>query len=375
VFAVIETMETPDDHTLIFNLREPFADFPMILGTTFGRILPSDRSEEEISNDPVGTGPFTLDLWEPGSQVILVKNDDYWEEGLPRIDRIVQVQIPEQTGQAAAIVEGQVDIMWDVSPHVISTLEESGQVTIEEIPSPSFQPIGMRSNQEPFDDPRVRLALKYCVDRAAVVDAVTEGHGTEANDHPVPPISPFWHDTGIKERDIEQAMALLDEAGYSDGVDVTLHTSDERTGLVDHATIVQEMAAEAGFRIEIQVHPWDIFVAEYNDTALLFCTNWFGRPTIDETVYQYYHSDGSWNEYDYSNTEMDELLESWRSELDEDRRMEIYAEIQRRLSDEWVPKLPLFSYYQNFPAQDRVRGWWMVPTISYRSLREVWLDR
>jgi peptide/nickel transport system substrate-binding protein len=334
LFAVIDEMETPDDYTIIFNLSSTFADFPMIFGTTFGRILPSDRSEEEISRDPVGTGPFKMELYEPGSQVVMMKNEDYWEEGLPRVDRLVQVQIPEQTGQAAALVEGQIHIFWDVGPHVLSTLNASPDVEVVEIPSPSFQPMGLRTSMDPFSNADVRLALKYSVDRTAIVQGVLEGHGTEANDHPVPPISPFWHDTGLKERDLDRARELLASGGYPDGVDVELHTSGERVGLVEQSTIVQAMAEEAGIRININVHPWDIFVAEYNDTAPMFCTNWFGRPTIDETLYPYYHSEGSWNEYDYSNPEVDRLLEAGRAEIDPDQRYEIYAELQELLSED-----------------------------------------
>lgn len=372
LFLPAQTIETPDDYTVVMTLDSPFADFPYALGSTFGRIVPSDIPGAELNSKATGTGPFKMESYEPGGQIVMVKNEDYWEEGLPYLDRVVQVQIPEQAAQAAAIIAGQSQIFWDITPQTVPQLEADPNITVTEVPSPSFQPLGMRCDMPPFEDVRVRQALKYSLDRAGIVTAVLQGHGTEANDHQVPPISPFWTDTGIKERDIDKAKQLLADAGYPDGLDIELVASNERPGLVELATIVKALAEEAGFRIEIKVVPWDVFVAEYNETAPFFATNWFGRPSIDETLYPYLHSTGSWNDEKYSNPDVDRLLEEGRESTDLERRKEIYAEIQEIVAEDGPS---IITYHKTYitAVRNEVKGY-VVHPIRWVDVRSVWLD-
>ncbi|MCC6791664.1 MAG: ABC transporter substrate-binding protein [Thermomicrobiales bacterium] len=372
LFLPAETIETPDDYTVVFKLKAPFADFPYALGSTFGRIVPSDIPGAELNTRAVGTGPFKLETYEPGSQIVMVKNEDYWEEGLPYLDRYVQVQIPEQTAQAAALKAGQVQIFWDIAAETVSAVQNQPGIVVSEMPSPSFQPIGMRNDMAPWDDVRVRQALKYSVDRTGIVTAVLQGHGSEANDHQVPPISPYWVDTGIKERDIDKAKKLLADAGYPDGLDVELVASNERPGLVELATIVKALSEEAGFRISIKVVPWDVFVAEYNDTAPFFVTNWFGRPSIDETLYPYLHSTGSWNDEKYNNPEVDRLLEEGRAETDFEKRKAAYAQVQEIVAEDGPS---LIAYHKSYitATREQVKGYIQHP-IRWVDVRWTWLD-
>ncbi len=372
LFAVVDSIETPDEYTVVFKLSSSYADFPFALASTFGRILPSDVPVADLTSKPVGTGPFKMQSYEPGSQVVMVKNENYWQEGLPYLDRVTQVQIPEPTGQAAALSAGQTHIFWDVAPQTVSTVMSDPNVTVVEIPSPSFQPIGMRCNTPPFDKVEVRQALKYTLDREGILQAVVLGHGTVSNDHQVSPVSPFWVDTGVKKRDIAKAKELLAKGGYPNGIDIELIASNERPGLVEQATILKELAAEAGFRIGIKVVPWDVFVAEYNDTAPFFATNWFGRPSIDETLYPYLHSTGSWNEYNYSNPEVDRLLEAGRTETDIEKRKPIYAQVQQIVSEDGPV---VVAYHKTYITayRNQVKGYTAHP-IRWVDLRETWLE-
>ena len=373
LFEPVASIEAPDPATVIFRLNSPFADLPYHLGSTFGRIVPSDVPAESLNTAPVGTGPFKLEVYQPGSQIVLVKYPDYWEEGLPYLDMVNIVQIPEQTGQAAALTAGQTHIFHDVTPQTVSQLEESADVTVVEIPSPSFQPICMRCDMPPFDKVEVRQALKYSVDREGILQAVLLGHGTIANDHQVPPISPFWTDTGTKTRDIEKAKELLAQAGYAEGIDIELVASNERPGLVEMATVVMQLAAEAGFRIELKIVPWDVFVAEYNETAPFFASNWFGRSSIDETLYPYLYTGAGWNDERYSNPEVDRLLDEGRATVDTDKRKEIYAQIQQIVAEDGPQLIPYHKSYIT-AHRNEVKGYPVHP-LRWVDLRWTWLDQ
>lgn len=372
LFTPIEAIETPDPATVVFKLTVPFADLPYHLGSTFSRIIPSDVDLAGLNAAPVGTGPFRLDVYQPGSQIVLVKNPDYWEEGLPYLDKVSIIQIPEQTAQAAALAAGQTHIFHDVTPQTVGQLEDSADVTVVEIPSPSFQPICMRCDMAPFDKVEVRQALKYSVDREGIVQAVLLGHGTVANDHHVPPTSPFWADTGTKTRDIEKAKELLAQAGYGDGLDLELVASNERPGLVELATVVKQLAAEAGFRIELKIVPWDVFVAEHNETARFFATNWFGRASIDETLYPYLHTGANWNDEHYSNPEVDSLLEAGRATIDIEQRKELYAQVQQIVAEDGPALIPYHKTYIT-AHRNEVKGYQAHP-LRFVDLRWTWLD-
>lgn len=372
LFALVESIETPDDLTAIFVLASPYADFPTAFGSTFGRILPSDVPADELNSDPRGTGPFKMQSYEPGGRTVMVKNEDYWEEGLPYLDEVVQVQIPEASSQVAAITGGEIHIIQSISPASFNSLQDSADVTVLEIPGPGFQPIVMRCDVAPFDKVEVRQALKYSIDRESILQAVLQGHGTLGDDHHVPPTSPFWVDTGMKERDIDRAKELLAEAGYADGLDLELITSNEREGLPELATVVTEQAAEAGFRIEISIIPWNILLGEHEGVSPFYISNWGGRPSIDETLFPYLHSTGSWNEYHYSNPEVDQLLEDGRATTDTEERMEIYAQLQEIIS---VDGPAVIAYHKSHITAHRneVMDYFAHP-VGWVDCTRVWLQ-
>src|SRR5262249_17230335 len=148
---------------------------------------------------------------------------------------------PQHAAQVASLSGGDIDIMWEVPVAYLSTLERS-PVTAVEIKSPGFQPITMNTSVKPFDDNRVRRALKHLVDRPGIIRAVWQGHATVSNDHTVSQISPFWVQTSPQHAyDVAKAKALLAEAGYQNGFDVELWTSTERAGMQELAVAAQQM--------------------------------------------------------------------------------------------------------------------------------------
>ncbi|MBI2525127.1 MAG: ABC transporter substrate-binding protein [Candidatus Rokubacteria bacterium] len=376
LFGVVQGIETPDPYTIRFALSAPYGDLPMMFGSVYARILPFDAAGE-VSKTPIGTGPFKMKEFVPADHVTLVRHTEYWERDaagnqLPYVDELRQVTIPEQAAQIAALTGGSVHILFEAASQSISTLKADPGVKVLETPSPSYHEITIWVDRPPFSDPRVMAALKHSLDRDALVKAALGGLGTPSNDNPVSPISPFWVDTGMKTRDVAKAKALMVDAGHRDGLDVELITSPDRPGLVEFAVGVKEMAAGAGFRINVKAVPWDVYTAQYNRKHPFTMQNWNGRPTIDESLYPYYHSRGSYKElYHFSNPEMDRLLDDGRREADPRKRKNIYGRVQRILVDSGPTVIPYHRPYV-MAIHRRVQGYEIHP-IRWVDVRRTWL--
>ena len=224
----IDTITAADDHTLVIKLKGPYADLPLQLGNTFARVIAKENLEE-ISHNPIGSGPFILKEYIPGNKAILVKNPDYFEEGLPYLEEVHQIYIKEYAAQVSALTTGEIDIMYFAPSEIIEQLEADPNIEVRITPAPSFQPLVMFVEKSPFDDARVRQALRFALDREAMLEAATGGLGSLGNDTPVGPANPYYNKAlPQRTRDVEKAKELLAEAGYEDGVDVTLFTSTGR---------------------------------------------------------------------------------------------------------------------------------------------------
>lgn len=364
-----------DDHTVVFKLEGPYADLPLQMGNTFSRVV-AKENVDEISSQPIGSGPFVLQEYTPGSRAILVRNPDYFEEGLPYLDEVHQVYIKEYAAQMSALKTGEVHVMYLAPVEIMPQLADDPNIQVMEASAPSFQPLVMNIEKEPFKDVRVRQALRYALDREAMMEAATGGFGSLGNDHPVPPGSPFYdQDQPQRMQDTAKAKALLAEAGYPDGIDITFYTSTARPGLEEAAVVAQQTVAEAGIRITIE----SVEIARLYDQILpnipefaVSHNNWFGRPTIDETLTPYYYTDSNWNYSNISDPELDELLDKGKSSTDLAERNQIYAKVQEILLERGSEAVPYFRNYVS-AVRNEVQNYHLIP-VQYVDLREVWLQ-
>ncbi|MEZ4735998.1 MAG: ABC transporter substrate-binding protein [Caldilineaceae bacterium] len=338
----IEGIEAIDDYTVRFLLNSPNVDLPLLAGMPDTLIVPHDRTTEELAGEASGTGPFRIAEYMPGDHTTLVSNDAYWNEGIPYLDEIQHLYIPEMATQVAALTSGTIDVIWQLTSENIPLLETLPDASVEEVLGASYQPIIMQVDQAPFDDMRVRQALKYCVDRPGMMQAVLQGKGTVGNDQPITPIHPLWGDTAVREQDIEKAKQLLVEAGYPNGLELTLVTSPIRPGMVETAIAFQEMVKPAGITIEIERVPPDAYWSEYWMQVPFFLSNYPVFLSADFLLTTMYHSEGVWNESRIQDPKLDALIESARAEQDPDARRQLYAEVQQLISDEGGTIVPYF---------------------------------
>lgn len=346
-----ENIETPDDLTVILNLKRPHADFPLLVAHYSTYIIP-DGSAGEIGESGIGTGPFKLDTFAPEGSTVMTANENYWN-GRPKMNGVELVAIAgDARTRANALVADQIDYA-EVTGKVARDIKDDSNISLEDGADGNWSPLSMRTDVEPFNDVRVRQAMKLVVDGEEMARTVFGEYGTPANHNPVSSVDPFALDEE-RPRDIERARELLAEAGYPDGLEVTLSTSQVEPQFVPLAVTYKEMASEAGINVEIEQHPPDSYWNEIWIKEPFFTSYWGYRPA-DQVLNEIFRSGTQWNETKWENERFDELLDEARAELDRDRRADIYREAQRLVMDESGEIIPC-HYSEPRAMRTRVEG-------------------
>lgn len=368
----VASVEATNDYEVVIQLSSPYADFPIELTKRWGRIVPSDKSADDLKTQAFGTGPFKLETYRPGSHTRCVRNPDFWEEGWPKLDAVTLREFPEPVAQVSALQNGEVQIIYELSPESFDQVSALDNVVVQEVATGQWFPMIMRNDTPPFDDNRVREAVKYCIDREQMVNLVLDGHGAPGNDHPVPPSHPFYLDVPVREQDYDKAKALLAEAGYPDGFTFELQAATERPIRAAQAVAIQQMCEPAGIKFEVKTIDYDTFIAQVYKKGGAYIGVWGMRPTLDGQLYPFFTAEGSWNEYAYNNPELDEVLNNARAALDIEERKRLYQEAQRILTNEGPALVTLFANYIA-AAQSSVKGFQVHP-MSWLDVRHVYFE-
>jgi peptide/nickel transport system substrate-binding protein len=349
-------IEAVDDHTVRFSLADPIVELPSVISNRFVWIVKDGMTSDELRAAGIGTGPFKVKEFVPGEEPsVWEKHQDYWMEGLPMVDVVELRAIPEPAARVAALEREQIDLVWDLPMSGIERLEENPDIDVVSVPTPFWMGFNIWVDEPPFDDVRVLQALKYSMDRQKMLDLVLGPHGSLANDCPVAPWDVYGIDEPPRPHDIEKAKSLLADAGYADGLDIELVTSDVVTGLPELSTLLKEMAAEAGININIKMAPAD----DYWDKVWLqvpFCgTSWGGR-AADAALSVMFLSESEWNDTHWIRPEWDELIFTARQTVDFDERKALYQEAQKMIIDEGGDLIPFFVNALG-ATRSNVQGW------------------
>ncbi|MCX7790948.1 MAG: ABC transporter substrate-binding protein, partial [Chloroflexaceae bacterium] len=281
----LEQLRAPDDRTVVFTLKQPHADFPLLLLHYSMYIIP-DGIGDAINTLGIGTGPFKLQQFNPEGTTIVVANDAYWD-GTPGLAGIEMVGIADGEARTAALLADQIDYN-DVPPETAELVRRNPNYVLNALPAGGWLVMAMHTRQPPFTDPRVRKAMKLVIDREAMVRTVLSGYGQVASDHPVWPGDQYFLDISRKP-DIAQAKQLLAEAGYANGLDVTLYTSSIDTYMIPMTVAYKEMAAEAGINVTIKQESADGY---WNDIWMQvpFCCSSWGERQADQVLNEVFRS-------------------------------------------------------------------------------------
>jgi len=346
--AVEGGIEMVDDYTVRLNL--PAADISLIAGMSDYPTMIMHRSYDG-SDDPmealaIGTGPCELVSWEVNVKAVVRRREQPWWHGPFHLDQIEFYDHgTDPTAMVSAFEAGTVDANYQTQANSLAQMEAVGATTSEIATGAT---IVIRPNQDnpPYDDVRVRRALQLAVDNEVVLFLGIDGTGAVAENHHVGPMHIEYADIGPHVRDVEQAKALMEEAGMSDHEFELISIDDDwRRNSTD---AVAAQLRDAGFNIKRTVIPGSTF---WNDWAKypFSSTNWNGRPLGVQVLALAYRSGVAWNETAFANAEFDALLDQALATPDVDARREIMARIEQLLRDEGVIIQPFWrKVYRSF---------------------------
>jgi peptide/nickel transport system substrate-binding protein len=360
----VDHVEAVDDTTVRFVLKTPYADLPVSLAYTNAKIIPAAIATGDLSQlarKAVGTGPFKLVSYEPDRQIVVARNDAYYDAPRPYLDRVEVLVYPDPTAEASALISGDTDLMSNAAATEFARLSSSSGVATMRVPSGQFLNINMGCDQKPFSDVRVRQALALTIDRDAMVGFVAQGYGTPGNDSPMNDAYHFFQPQPQRKPDIAAAKKLLAEVGYPNGIDLTLIASDTPGTRTQLAVATREMAKPAGFRIAVQTMPHATYLDQVWKKGSFYVGFYNMQATADAIFSLLYTSTAAWNETRWNNTEFDGLVAAGRATGDEAKRRIDYGTAQKLMHEQVPSVIPVFfdllaarrSYVQNYTLHPR----------------------
>ncbi len=349
--SLVSEVRVVDEFTVEFHLTEPAGIFPAMIAAIYFQI-DSPAAVMAAGGDygtpgvgTVGTGPFKFVEWIEGERVVLERNDDYWGE-VPKVERLVFRGIQDPTARLAELRAGTIDIAVNLASDDLPTVEsDPNLVPVIAESELNIGYLAMHQAHAPFDNPLVREAVAYAIDREAIVDAFYAGLGSVAKDF-LPPT--MWGHADVEARpyDPERSRVLLREAGFPDGFDTELwfmpvsrpyYPSPEPI-----ATAMATFLADVGINVELKTVDWGTYLQQYREGAFpMYMLGWnadYADP--DNFLNTFFNATAQQSNYGWSDDRTARLLSLARQSGDQTERQRLYAEVQVRVYDQ-VPSIPV----------------------------------
>lgn len=378
-------IEKVNDHQFILHLKRPEISLPEDFYQYTAQVLNHRTFEGDMKKAPHGTGPFVIDTYKEGEICILKARKDYWQTGadgqpLPYLDEIRFIDMGgEKAPQIAALKSGDIDVI-DASdspgPDIMKAVQGDAHIAILPVTTATTRVLRMRVDLKPWDDNRVRSALKLCQHREKILALAYQGEGMQGQDFHVYPRHPEYCEKPMPPYDLAKAKQLLKEAGYANGVDINLAVGSEWTDIVRYAEVLKQDAAPAGIRINIQTMPTSQYWEKWTEVDLGI-TPWTHRPLGTQALKLAYTADDkgkpvAWNETRWVDEEFSKLLAEASGILDVDRRRKIFCKLEQIQMDRGSVGI---AYWMNtwMCVNKRVQNAVAHPNLNLL-FNEVWLE-
>lgn len=371
-----------DDYTVTLSMTQPFATLLAVLATPETVIADKDWLESGV--DPTqnmnGTGPFMLDEFEPNVRFVLVKNPNYWKPGLPYLDRIEQVPIPDDAARVNAIRSGEINFVEYVPWQNMAELNDDANYTLYQ-GFDLYNIVRLNPQRPPLDNKLVRQALNFAIDREAVIAVAFGGQGEEMTVGLFQTVSPWYNQElhGHWTYDPDRAMELLAEAG----VDPTTVTLDFVVATIsvhsDTAQVVAQYLQELGFGINIIQQDVPALTERRTTGDYQMMQDGLSLSYPDPDSYSTYFAIGGAAHargVGYENETLDALLAQGRAEVDRDARQAIYLEFERELLED-APWIFVLFRPQAEASVVTMKGYVRIPGIGLNTeayMEYVWID-
>jgi peptide/nickel transport system substrate-binding protein len=373
MFDRIQSVEAQDPYTVVFKLNEVFAPFLWNLAGGAIGIIP-EGSGADFNKHPIGSGPFAFVHYIQDQELVLRRNDSYF--GTTAMVSTLRFKIiPEAVVAALELRKGSVDIALNVlTPDMDEVMKKDHDLVVMEAEGTNYQYIGFNLSDPVFRDVRVRQAIAYTIDRDALIRYLWRGEGRPATG--VLPPENWAYEGNVKtySHDPARAEELLKEAGY-EHLSFTYRTSNEDIGRLMAAAFQQQLA-QAGISMDIRATESATFFADLDaGNFQMYSARWVGGTDDPDFFHLVFHSEmmppKGRNRGHYSDPRIDELIDFGRRELDMEKRMEAYREIQRIVAEE-LPYLSLFYRNDVCVYNKSINGVKVYPDANWTYLTSVY---
>jgi peptide/nickel transport system substrate-binding protein len=370
-------IEKVDARTVRLHLKAPSSTLPYDLYHYAGAIVPREFGGDFLKQ-PWGTGPFQLVEYVPNQSFTLKARKDYWRNGLdgqklPYLDQVVSIDVRSQaSAQVAGLTSGQFDVALGLDYAAYRALAAEPDLVMSRIKSAGTVLFRARVDQKPFDDPRVRMALRLVQDRDQIAKLSLGDTGFIGNDDLVAPeVDPAWADIGTPKRDVEKAKSLLAEAGLGQGFKTEFRYPTSPDFIATAAQVYAQQCLAAGIQLDLIPMPPDAYWNKWTEWTFA-APQWSHRPLATMTMGLCLRPGAAWNETRYADPAFETLLDEVDGLIDVDARRKVYAKIQARLREDGPFADPLFMYA--LAAQSpKVKGF--VPTaFRYGTFSDTWIE-
>ena len=352
-------IEKVDSHTVRLNCKVPQVAVPEhFFHYPLGILYPGDNGV--FGPGAQGTGAFEINEFELGKRIVLTAHKGYWGEG-PHLDKIEFIDLGDDPSPwISALASKQVHGLIVADPVQYDALSALPNVQLYRVSTAETGLFRVKVNQKPFDDPRVRKAMRLAIDPRPIVQSSLRGLGLPGEHHHVAPVVPDYAKLPPFNRDIAAAKKLLADSGHPNGLDLECFVATHPSWCISESEAAVEQWKEAGIRVKIHPLPgqeyWDVW-----DKVPFGLTTWFHRPLGVMVLGLAYRTGVPWNESSYSNPEFDELLSEAEGIVDAVKRREITAKLERLMQEDGPIVLPFWR--DNFTFYDkRVKGFSMHPS-------------
>jgi peptide/nickel transport system substrate-binding protein len=385
IIKMFTSVEAPDPYTVTITTDAPYGPMESLMCNMSLGIMDADYIEQygldlgTSAEGENGTGPFKVVSWERDQEIVVERFDDYF--GTPaKLQTVVYTIIPEAASRVIALETGEVDVIDKPTDEDLARLEaDTENFTVLRKPTISQRLFRFGCNDPIISNTKVRQAIVYAIDRQAIIDALFTGSGYPST-APLAPVTFGYSDLGEIEQDLELAKSLLAEAGYPDGFDTKIITTERYQNGIELAEIISQQLAEIGINAKIEVWEWSALSASWNGiTADEFDQPIFimgAGPSMRDADGGlrglYTTSETGLNDRNYgfySNAEVDALIEQGMQETDQQKRVEIYKEAMEILYREDPVAFWLFDMYGLAITSSKVEGVTLSPisTITFEN--------
>jgi peptide/nickel transport system substrate-binding protein len=362
-FLSIESIDTPDAATVVFNLSTPDVPILVAMATINAAVMPAAEIEAgTVGTEAIGSGPFVLESWEPNAREVLSANEN-WAGGELAIDGITISVLPDEMAILASLRAGQTDFALLNDPLVATLVPMEAGLELNRVGVLNYNVLQLNPSRPPMDNLLVRQAMSCAIDRQEIIDAALAGEGKVTGPLTMPAFAQDPANLFCYEQDLERARELMAESGV-DGFSATvIAATGEPPVAASEAQVLQAQLAEIGIDLEIEMMELNVYVDAWlaGDFDMAVAQNG-GRPDPYPMYNRYFTNEGNLAHVsNFPDDELDSLMKQGQAETDPAKRVEIFQAFESRLAEQ-SPWLWLSTGYSYTAQRDSVSGFTPSPT-------------